>query len=91
MPRRHRGGAEAGVLLLAYQLWSAGVHNVPPVTLAAIAGMTAVYLGYVPPLDAVYETRMSLRTVHPYAQTHNAYKLSASTTILNGGVCSARW
>ncbi len=59
MSRRNRGGVEAGVLLLAYQLWSAGVHNVPPVTLAAIAGMTAVYLGYVPPLDAVYETRMS--------------------------------
>jgi rhomboid domain-containing protein 1 len=39
-----------------YRLLRTGVHNVPPVTLTAIAAMTAVYYGYVPSLNAVDKT-----------------------------------
>lgn len=46
-----------------YRLLRTGVRNVPPVTLSAIAGMTAVYYGYVPSLNAADETGVCMRTV----------------------------
>jgi len=82
MSRRNRGGGgELGVLLLAYQLMSTGVNNVPPVTLIAIAGMTAVYLGYVPALDAVYETHTQCLQAQRVYYDHEWWRLFGSVVM----------
>lgn len=49
-------GRQLGIMLLAYQLAMFGLDKIPPVTLALIGGMVAIFMGFVPALDPYYRT-----------------------------------
>ncbi|KAK7483198.1 hypothetical protein BaRGS_00025602 [Batillaria attramentaria] len=45
---RQRGGGNLGVLLLGAQMMNMGLENIPPVTLALVAGQVAIFLNLLP-------------------------------------------